>query len=118
MRTAAAIHEREIRLTADLLPEDFLAIDQHDHRGLVLDPAWVEPEIEVSDRDAVLPVRRERVLEPRAAPRTERHAVHIAVLVADSGGRERGSDEICRRLADCQARDDPRGIEVLLQEGG
>ena len=65
---AAAIHERAIRFTADLFPEDFLAIDQHDHRCLVLDPAWVEPEIEVSDRDAVLPVRRERVLEPRAAP--------------------------------------------------
>ena len=46
------------------------------------------------------------------------HAVHIAILVADSGGRERGSDEICHRLADCQARDHPRGIEVLLQEGG
>src|SRR3982074_2258444 len=58
-RPAAAIHEREIRFTADLLPEDFLAIDQHDHRCLVLDPAWVVPEIEVSDRDAVLPVRRE-----------------------------------------------------------
>ena len=26
------------------------------------------------------------VLEPRAAPRTERHAVHIAILVAGSGG--------------------------------
>ena len=116
--TAAAIHERAIRFTADLLPEDFLAIDQHDHRCLVLDPAWVEPEIEVSDRDAVLPVRRERVLEPRAAPRTERHAVHIAILVAGSGGRERGFDDLWHRLADCHARDDPRDIDVLLQEGG
>src|SRR5205807_10125865 len=80
--TAAAIHEPAIRVTPDLLPEDFLAIDQPDHGYLALDPAWVEPEIEVSDRDAVLPVRRERVLEPRAAPRTERHAVHIAILVA------------------------------------
>ncbi len=84
--TAAAIHERAIRFTADLLPEDFRAIDQHDHRCLVLDPARVEPEIEVRDGDAVLPVRRERVLEPRAAPRTERHAVHIAILVAGSAG--------------------------------
>src|SRR5205807_1395149 len=48
--TAAAIHERAIRLTADLYPEDFLAIDQPDHGCLVLDPAWVEPEIEVIDR--------------------------------------------------------------------
>ena len=116
--TAAAIHELAIRVTADLLAEDFLAIDQHDHRCLVLDPAWVVPEIEVSDRDAVLPVRRERVLEPRAAPRTERHAVHIAILVAGSGGREGGFDEICHRLADGHACDDPRGIDVLLQEGG
>src|SRR5262249_47324120 len=116
--TAAAIHELAIRLTADLFPEDFLAIDQHDHGCLVLDPAWVEPEIEVSNRDAVLPVRWERVLEPRAAPRTERHAVHIAILVAGSGGRERGSDEICHRLADCPQRDDPRGLEVTPQASG
>src|SRR6202043_4021524 len=67
--TAAAIHELAIRVAADLLPEDFLAIDQHDHGCLVLDSAWVEPKIEISDRYAVLPVRRERVLEPRAAPR-------------------------------------------------
>src|SRR5260370_24176734 len=105
--TAAAIHERAIGLAADLYPEDFLAIDQSDHRCLVLNPAWVEPEIEVSDSDAVLPVRRERVLEPRAAPRTERHAVHIAILVAGSGGRERGFDDLWHRLAYCPARDHP-----------
>ena len=116
--TAAAIHERAIRVTADLLPEDLLAIDQDDHRCLVLDPAWVKPEIEVIDSDAVLPVRRERVLEPRAAPRTERHAVHIAILVAGSGGRKRGFDDLWQRLAYCHARHYPRGIEVLLQEGG
>src|SRR5213082_846416 len=102
----------------DLLPEDFLAIDQHDHRCLVLDPAWVVPEIEVSDRDAVLPVRRERILEPRAAPRTERHAVHIAILVAGSRRREGGFDDLWHRLAYCDARDGPGGIDVLLQEGG
>jgi len=82
--------ERAICLAPTVLPEDFLAINQHDHRCLVLDPAWVVPEIEVSDCDAVLPVRRERIREPRAAPRTERHAVHIAILIADSGGREGG----------------------------
>src|SRR5262249_31137578 len=116
--TAAAIHERAIRVTADLFPEDFPAIDQHDHNRLVFDPAWVEPEIKVSDREAVLPVRRERVLEPRTAPRTERHAVHIAILVAGSRGRERGLDDLWQRLADCHARDNPRDIDVLLQEGG
>ena len=84
--TAAAIHERAIRFTADLLAEDFRAIDQHDDRRLVLDPAWIDPEIEVPDADAILPVRRENVLELRAAPSAERHAVHIAILVA--GGRE------------------------------
>src|SRR5262249_25414159 len=104
--------------TADRLPEDLLAIDQYDHRCLVLDPARVEPEVEVLDREAVLPVRRERVLEPRAAPRTERHAGHIAILVAGSGRRERGFDDRWHRPAHCHARDDPPGIDVLLQEGG
>jgi hypothetical protein len=88
------------------------------HGRFVLGPARVEAEIEVGDRDAVLPVRRERVLEPRAAARAERHAVHIAILVADRGGRERGFDKIRRRLADRDARDFPRGIDVLLEERG
>src|SRR6267378_1849412 len=114
--TATAIHEHAIRFTADLFPEGFLAIDQHDHGCLVLDPAWVEPEIEVRDSDAVLAVRPDRVLEPRAAPCTERHAVHIAILVAGSGGRERGFDDLWHRLAYCHARDYPRDIDVLLQE--
>src|SRR5262249_18116997 len=117
-RTAAAIHELAIRVTTDLLPEDLLAIDQHYHRCLVLDPARVEPEVEVLDREAVLPVRRKRVLEPCAAPRTERHAGHIAILVAGRGRGERSFDDVWHRPAYGHARDHPRGIDVLLQEGG
>ena len=107
-----------IRVAADLLAEDFRAIDQYDHRRLVLDPAWVEPEIEVRDREAVLPVSRERVLEPRATPSAERHAVHIAVLVAGRGGRERGCGDLRHRLADGHARHRSRDVDILVQEGG
>src|SRR5690606_27589125 len=110
---AAAIREREILWAADVGSKHLLPVDEHDERVLRLDGAGIQADAEILERQPILAVRREHVLDPDAAARAERHALDVAALIRGRRREVRGRD-LRHRLADGEVSRRAGKLEVLL----
>src|SRR4029079_4503065 len=80
--SAAMIDECEVLSAAELRAEHFVTVEQHDDGLLRLQRAWVETDVEVGELEPVLAVSGKRMREARAAARSRRQPVGVAVLIA------------------------------------
>ena len=119
-----------IAFAADVRAVELLAVEQHDDRVLELHARHFARERHVADRELVLAVGGEVVLDDEAAARPERHTLEVMLLAARARsalrrqrdhhvrgvavlGRERRRFEV----ADGLLRDRARGADVLRDEG-
>ena len=120
-----------IRLAADRGAIELLAVEQHDHRVLELHPRHFARQRHVADRELVVAVRREVVLDDEAAARAERHPFEPMLLPAGAGRARRrqrdhhvgdvavgGQERLRLGVADRLERDGARGVDVLVDEVG
>ena len=77
--------------------------------------ARIEIDAQIRNRDPVLAVGGKVVPEPRAAARAQRQPVDVGGLVA-VWNRIMSARRLGRRFADGQARCQPRGSDVLIEE--